>query len=822
MERRLPALLAGGALAVLLLATLLRAAGGWLSLHWDVVGLAVPMLLAPVWLREGMRGVRRGRALLPLLGSRTLLLGADVPVERTGWVLRGAQLLLPVLEGLLVLDLALHWRDVRARGRRFAAALLLSTAAALGVLAALPFSEGGAMPLLPARWQRLAEHLDLLCWALAWGLHRKAFASPRGALDREGGRWVGRGLLVGILFSLLGLWAGSVPSGRPLPVRPASLRAWGVFAVGLGHLWLLAPSLRPRLGLPVRRAVAWLLVAAGSGAVAVLLQGWLSGSFASWPEAAVKGAWLGMLGAALHPSASAWTARWLAPAGGRWLRAAHSAQDALGRGVHEGFEEVASAVLGPLSALDPGGGGGWIFWLDPPREMRLEPSGTVRIRQVGPPDPLREWLEKGDPWVHREELAPFRVRRPEVRALLEVLEAHGALFAVRMGSPEDSAGLLLVPAGGRRSAPSEEELRAYADLGAVSCEALEAVAAVCRAQRRAGEASVRAERLQERCEELAQRVERLAEENRMLREGRGAGRVREPLVLLSAASRELRERLITLAPQRVPVWIEARGGIPVDRYARLLHEEGSTGPFVVADCASVPPEEAFERLFGSGGQGALLGWVPSAEGGTLLLADLPALPEAAQQALAEVLAAHRRPAGDGGTEPCEVRIVASGRLPLRVLRDRGAVAPELFTWLEAAALRIPPLRERREEIEPLVLRALTRACRLQGRKPVGLQPEAFELLLDYGWPGNERELQFVVERAVASAEGDRIGPEAVRALLTREEPEPEDPLSGTFAEVERRLLRQALRRAAGNKSRAAELLGLKRSTFLSKLKRHGM
>ncbi len=825
LERRLPAFFVGTVSCVLLLAALARAAGGWGTLRWDVVVLAVPLLFASSALPPGFRGVRRGRVLLASLGARLLLFSADVPPERMQWAVRGAQLLLPALEGLLVLDLALHWRSARSLGPRFAAALSLTGVVSLGLLAALPFSEGGVLPLLPARWQRLAEHLDLLCWALAWGVYRGSSLSGRSFIDREGERWVRRGLLAGVLFFLLGTWADS--SSFPLPALSAwsaSLKSWGALAVGTGHLWLLAPAARPRLVPSVRRVFAWILTMAGSAAVGAAASGWFGGPFASWFEGALWGALLGGWGALLRSKASGWVARWLAPAGGRWLEAARTARNRLLGGPMERFEDVAAAVLAPMAELAPGAQGGWIFWLDPPREMRLEPSGTARSRKASLPEALLDWLRRGEsPWVTWHELEPLRVRRPRERALLETLESLGALFAVRLGSREEPDGLLLVPSGGRRSAPATEELRAYVDLAEALHQALQVVASMWRAQRRVGEAIQQLERLRERCEESEQQIVRLTEENRMLREGRGAARAREPLVTLSPSSRSLRERLLALAPQRVPVWLEAEGGIPVDRYAWQLHQGDSAGPFVVADCAAVRPEDALERLFGSGRKGELLGWVPSAEGGTLFLADLPALPPEAQRALAEMLTTHRRPLGEG-SEPSEVRLVASGRLPLDRLGVRGAVVPELLEWLEAMALRVPPLRERREEIEPLVLRALARACRLQGKEPVGCSPEAFELLLGYDWPGNERELQFVVERAVAATEGERLEPDVVRSLLTRSEPpsEADDPLGGTFAEVELRLLRRALRKAKGNKTEAARLLGLKRSTFLGKLRRHGL
>jgi DNA-binding NtrC family response regulator len=155
---------------------------------------------------------------------------------------------------------------------------------------------------------------------------------------------------------------------------------------------------------------------------------------------------------------------------------------------------------------------------------------------------------------------------------------------------------------------------------------------------------------------------------------------------------------------------------------------------------------------------------------------------------------------------------------------RGVLLAELHACF-AATLRVPPLRERREDLPSLLLLALDRSSRVLGRPTVGLDPHAHARLLAHTWHGNLAELESVVERAVLACSGARIGPSDLVPILG---PDPladersEHELDGPLESIERRALQHALARTAGNKSEAARLLGLKRTTFLDKLRRHGL
>jgi DNA-binding NtrC family response regulator len=155
------------------------------------------------------------------------------------------------------------------------------------------------------------------------------------------------------------------------------------------------------------------------------------------------------------------------------------------------------------------------------------------------------------------------------------------------------------------------------------------------------------------------------------------------------------------------------------------------------------------------------------------------------------------------------------------LQKRGALEPDLATWFSQCGLTIPPLRERREDIPSLALLAIDRACRVLARDPIGIEHDAMGALIGHDWPGDVAELELVVELAVARASAKTIGVRDLPPLVWPGSDEGE-PLRGTYLEIERRLLEHALRRSGGNKSEAARMLGLKRTTFLDKLRRHGL
>ena len=211
--------------------------------------------------------------------------------------------------------------------------------------------------------------------------------------------------------------------------------------------------------------------------------------------------------------------------------------------------------------------------------------------------------------------------------------------------------------------------------------------------------------------------------------------------------------------------------------------------------------------------------------GTLLLCDLPALPLPVQRMLAQALRDRRAHPLDGADSyACGARVIASCRRDPEQLAVEGALERELLDCF-SPRLCVPSLRERSEDLPSLLLLAIDHSARVLGRKVVGIEQDAQQRLLAHDWPGNLDELQAVIELALTRCTGARITC-ADLPLLGPQQPVEQrasgHPLDGTLERIERRVLARALERADGNKSEAARLLGLKRTTFLDKLRRYGL
>ena len=201
---------------------------------------------------------------------------------------------------------------------------------------------------------------------------------------------------------------------------------------------------------------------------------------------------------------------------------------------------------------------------------------------------------------------------------------------------------------------------------------------------------------------------------------------------------------------------------------------------------------------------------------------MPALRKPDQARLAAALAGlGQEPADEEQPRVIRPRLIATSRAALNELERRAALEPDLAACFTRPGLAIPSLRDRREDVPSLALLAIDRACRVLAREPVGITEEAMTALVDHDWPGDVAELELVMELAVSRASSKTV---ALRDLPPLAWPSSGETgsLDGTYIEVEQRLLERALLRSGGNKSEAARMLGLKRTTFLDKLRRHGL
>jgi len=242
----------------------------------------------------------------------------------------------------------------------------------------------------------------------------------------------------------------------------------------------------------------------------------------------------------------------------------------------------------------------------------------------------------------------------------------------------------------------------------------------------------------------------------------------------SAPMAELRSTISKVARSQAPVYIAGESGVGKELAARLIHELGprSGAPFVPVNCGAIPSELMESEFFGhkkgsfTGAHADKDGLFHAAQGGTLFLDEVAELPVHMQVKLLRVIQEKAvRPIGARAELPVDVRILSATHKNLARLVELGSFRQDLFYRINVIELRVPPLRERREDIPKLASRVLERLAQ-GGGSPARLAPEALKALLAYDFPGNVRELENVLERAVAMCEAGNITAEDLR-LTTR-------------------------------------------------------
>jgi len=332
--------------------------------------------------------------------------------------------------------------------------------------------------------------------------------------------------------------------------------------------------------------------------------------------------------------------------------------------------------------------------------------------------------------------------------------------------------------------------------------------------------------------------ERMASENEALRHQLALPRIESKIVGQSKPMREVLQRIHAVAGTEATVLIEGESGTGKELIAHTLHESSvrATGPFVAIACAALPKDLVESELFGhepgafTGATKRRIGRFELAHGGTLFLDDVDDIPLDIQVKLVRVL--QERVCERVGGErpiPVNIRLIAATKRPLSEMVATGNFREDLFYRLNVVPLRIPPLRERVEDIPMLVDHFLEKLATKSNGKRLTFSPEALAKLQRHLWPGNIRELEHKVEMMVALATGDRVeaaevpelaAPQESGALLSLKMSGIERVDIGSVLEdLEARLLHWALERAEGNLAKAAEMLGLPRSTLQYKINR---
>jgi two-component system, NtrC family, response regulator PilR len=317
----------------------------------------------------------------------------------------------------------------------------------------------------------------------------------------------------------------------------------------------------------------------------------------------------------------------------------------------------------------------------------------------------------------------------------------------------------------------------------------------------------------------------------------------------SPAIVELRETVAKVARSQAPVYIVGESGVGKELVARTIHEQGAraAGPFVPVNCGAIPSELMESEFFGhrkgsfTGAHADKPGLFQAANGGTLFLDEVAELPLPMQVKLLRAIQERSvRPVGANAEVAVDVRILSATHKNLAMLVEDGRFRHDLYYRINVIELRVPPLRERTGDLPGLADAILARLAAAQHREPPRLGEDALEALRNYPFPGNVRELENILERALALADGDAIDKDALRLPAARpplatayppglRDPSTIDPresassaLPSYIEEIERNAIEQALKDNKYNKTKAAAQLGITFRALRYKLKKLGI
>ena len=329
--------------------------------------------------------------------------------------------------------------------------------------------------------------------------------------------------------------------------------------------------------------------------------------------------------------------------------------------------------------------------------------------------------------------------------------------------------------------------------------------------------------LREKAEQLEKRLE-LAE-------------TRLAPVFKSKVMQELEELIGAMAPSDANVLITGESGVGKEVVANVIHSKSRRAgkPLVKLNCAAFPQTMIESELFGyvkgafTGAMNDFPGMIAEARGGTLFLDEISEMPADLQTRFLRVLQEREyRSLGSTRMLKADFRVITATNRPIAQALAENRLRSDLYYRINTFQIEVPPLRERKEDIPPLVNTFVQRFARQLGKAEPTIAPEAFQKLLDYSWPGNVRELQNTIEYAVVLARNDIIGikelPAEIQlppALQTSPAPVRRSGVA-SLDDMERETILQALTQTHGNKKKAAELLGIQRPTLYNKMKRYAI
>jgi DNA-binding NtrC family response regulator len=328
----------------------------------------------------------------------------------------------------------------------------------------------------------------------------------------------------------------------------------------------------------------------------------------------------------------------------------------------------------------------------------------------------------------------------------------------------------------------------------------------------------------------------LLEENRILREELNEkGITTDQIVYQSQVMNELINLAARVASSNATILIEGESGTGKELVARLIHtlSPRSKKHLIIVNCAALPENLLESELFGhekgafTGADRMRIGRFEEADGGSLFLDEIGELSPSVQIKLLRFLQEREfQRVGGNHTIHSDVRIISATNQNLEAKVKEGSFREDLFYRLNVVAVAIPPLRERKEDVAPLIDHFLEHFAVENGKQIQGVSPDARDLLLKYDYPGNVRELENIIERAVVITRGSVISiddlPFSARSAgADANEIWDQGTLKDSLSALERLMIRNALKKASSNQTRAADLLGISERMLRYKLKKYG-
>ena len=352
-------------------------------------------------------------------------------------------------------------------------------------------------------------------------------------------------------------------------------------------------------------------------------------------------------------------------------------------------------------------------------------------------------------------------------------------------------------------------------------------------------------------EELLSLIEKALEKQSLLRETEKLRQKTEQLekrleiaetrltpIFKSKRMQEIDELITAMAPSDANVLIVGESGVGKEIIANVIHARSRRAgkPMVKLNCAAFPQTMIEGELFGyvkgafTGAMNDFAGMIAAAEGGTLFLDEISDMPMDLQTRFLRVLQEREyRPLGSTQIMKADFRVIASTNRPVAEALSKNFLRSDLYYRLNTFQIEVPPLRERKQDIPPLIASFLRQFAQQLEKPEPTIVPDAFQKLLDYAWPGNVRELQNAIEYAVVLSRRELIGvkelPDEVQLPTVLQQAERGvPPRTGvqSLDDVERNTILQALAECHGNKKKAAELLGIQRPTLYNKMRRYAI